>query len=74
VLDALERGGVRGSIRPFDYDAESAARAIREQGLPEGYARALLSGLWPSADVLPARERATAGVPLEPLDFRLVRD
>lgn len=36
------------------YDAEGAARDIQAAGLPEGYRRGLLSGYWPSEDVLPS--------------------
>ena len=71
ILDAVAGGGVRGSIRPFEYDAGSAARAMLAHRLPEEYARALTSGLWPSDEVLPARERAAAGVPLEVTEIRL---
>lgn len=50
----------------FDYDYRSAARAMREAGLPEGYAGALETGLWPSCDVLPAPELAARGAPIAP--------
>ena len=36
---------------------------MRERGLPAGYADALETGLWPSCDVLPLRERER-GTPL----------
>jgi MoaA/NifB/PqqE/SkfB family radical SAM enzyme/predicted phosphodiesterase len=47
----------------LQYDHETAAQKMRRAGLPEGYAAALKSGLWPSCDVLPVdemRERGTA--------------
>jgi hypothetical protein len=34
---------------------------MRTARLPEGYAAALDSGVWPSADVLPPAERARRG-------------
>lgn len=43
------------------YDAEAAAARMREVGLPEGYPRALTTGLWPSLDVLPDAERRRTG-------------
>lgn len=46
------------------YPYERAAAKMREAGLPEGYARALETGLWPSCDVLPPDEMARRGVPL----------
>jgi len=48
------------------YDHTAAAQKMRERGLPAGYADALTTGRWPSLDVLPAAERAQAGVPLAP--------
>lgn len=49
----------------LDYDHGSAAAKMRARGLPEGYAAALATGLWPSCDVLPAAERAWIGRPLD---------
>lgn len=48
------------------YDHAAAARRMRAEGLPEGYAACLETGLWPSEDVLPGTERAAAGKPLAP--------
>ena len=44
-------------IHRLDYDRESAAEEMRAAGLTQGYDRALLSGLWPSEDVLPSELR-----------------
>jgi len=51
--------------RALTYDHAAAAEKMRRAGLPEGYADALESGLWPSCDVLPFREIRARGVPLE---------
>lgn len=51
---------------PLDYDHAAAAGKMRAHGLPDGYAKGLSSGLWPSRDVLPPTERDTAGRPLVP--------
>jgi uncharacterized Fe-S cluster-containing radical SAM superfamily protein len=48
------------------YDHGTAATKMRAAGLPEGYADALTSGLWPSCDVLPSQEAQAQGVPLKP--------
>ncbi len=48
------------------YDGETAAAKMRARGLPEGYAEALETGLWPSLEVLPPAERARTGAPLAP--------
>ncbi len=47
------------------YDAAGAARAMRSAGLPEAYASALQTGLWPSCDVLPPEELVRRGQPYE---------
>lgn len=52
--------------RALPYDHPRAAAKMRARGLPEGYAKGLETGLWPSRDVLPAAERARAGRPLSP--------
>lgn len=43
------------------YDAKDANQNMLKAGLNNGYAEALLSGLWPSMDVLPAMERSQKG-------------
>ncbi len=50
----------------FGYDHAAAAGAMRTAGLPEAYAGALETGLWPSCDVLPAAELAARGIALTP--------
>jgi len=50
----------------LQYDAGSAARKMRDRGLPPGYAEALETGLWPSCDVLPDAELAAKGDALAP--------
>ncbi len=51
------------------YDAQAASAAMHKRGLANAYAEALLSGLWPSMDVLPAAEQAQRGkaIQLAPL-------
>ena len=51
---------------PLDYDHTAAAAAMRAAGLPEGYARAVETGIWPSFDVLPPWEQAATGTALAP--------
>lgn len=38
---------------------------MRAESLPEGYARALETGLWPSLVVLPPAERAATRLPIQ---------
>ncbi|MFK5143354.1 hypothetical protein ACI4A9_28025, partial [Klebsiella pneumoniae] len=53
--------GIEIHAEALDYDAASAAKKVRARGLPEGYAVALETGLWPSCDVLPAAELRLRG-------------
>ena len=48
----------------LNYAADQASRQMRAAGLPGAYADALQSGLWPSMDVLPKRERTQQGYKL----------
>jgi predicted phosphodiesterase len=59
--------GLGVEILPLEYDHAAAAAAMRTAGLPEGYAAALGSGIWPSCDVLPPAERARRGEKLMPV-------
>jgi len=45
----------------LEYEHSAAAAAMRAARLPDGYANALSSGLWPSLDVLPPEELARTG-------------
>ncbi|MBX9758565.1 MAG: metallophosphatase family protein [Beijerinckiaceae bacterium] len=60
-----EADGLRIAHHALDYDHARAAAKMRAAGLPEGYARALETGCWPSLDVLPPQERLAEGAPLE---------
>ncbi len=51
------------------YDHEAAAQAIRDAGLPEDYAEALQSGLWPDDGIMPRADRARRGQALDPTPF-----
>lgn len=44
-------------IERLEYQAAKAACKMHSAGLPQGYARALVSGYWPSQDVLPPEMR-----------------
>lgn len=58
--------GILIDHRALDYDYARAAAKMRECGLPEGYASALETGLWPSYDVLAPTELEKRGQRLEP--------
>lgn len=54
-------GGIRLSTRRLSYDHATAAAAMRRYRYADSYARALITGLWPSLDVLPPAEQAMTG-------------
>ena len=60
--------GLRFVHKPLDYDHQTAARKMHEAGLPDAYANALVTGLWPNVDWLPEAERKQTGVRI---DFEL---
>ncbi|MDX9861050.1 MAG: metallophosphoesterase family protein [Rhodospirillales bacterium] len=59
----LRQDGVEVAVdhRSFGYDHAAQACKMREHGLPEAYARALETGLWPNLDILPPAERERTG-------------
>jgi predicted phosphodiesterase len=65
-----EDGTIEVAAVALHYDHTAAARRMAEAGMPEAYARALIDGLWPAMEVLPAAERQARGQPLAPLSQR----
>ncbi len=59
-----ENGALNVHLEPLQFDASSAALAMREAQLADAYANALETGLWPNMDVLPDYERARQGLEL----------
>lgn len=51
----LDGGDVQ--IHRLDYDVGAAAQAMQGAGLPDAYRRGLITGYWPSEDVLPPKLR-----------------
>ena len=45
--------GAEVKIHRLSYDALAAARDMEHAGLPDGYRNGLLTGYWPSEDILP---------------------
>src|SRR5262249_55351578 len=61
-----QKDGLAIEHRALGYHHAAAAAKMRRAGLPEDYAAALETGLWPSCDVLPFKEIRERGVPLAP--------
>ena len=70
-LISRDKGEIVLSTHRLAYDAQSEAAAMRGLGHVHDYARTLLTGLWPSLDVLPPKERAASGRRLCPRTLRL---
>jgi len=66
MLLKSESNRIRITWHRLSYDAERSHRSMQEAGLAKGYADALLSGLWPSQDVLPDIEQSQQGQPINP--------
>lgn len=69
LLKATADNSVQVSWEKLKYDAQAASQAMQIRGLKNGYADALVSGLWPSMDVLPETEKQQRGkaIQLAPL-------
>ena len=63
-------GGLAISLRRLAYDNVAAAAAMRRAGHANGYARTMVTGIWPSHDVLPPRELAATGKRLRQKSLR----
>ena len=70
-LITAESGGLRLSTRRLAYDHIGAAAALRRAGHADGYARTLVTGLWPSLDIFPPAERAATGVKIRQKTLRV---
>ena len=64
-------GGLVLSTHRLAYDHHAAAAAMRRSGHANGYARTLVTGLWPSLDILPLTEREATGKRLRQRTQRL---
>lgn len=56
-----EGGTIVLSTHRLAYDHMGAAATMRRSGHANGYARTLVTGLWPSLDIFPPAERAATG-------------
>lgn len=63
--------GATLSVHRLAYDHQAAAAAMRRSGHANGYARTLVTGLWPSLDVLPPREKEETGKRLRRRTLRI---
>ncbi len=66
-----QRNGFRLTTHPLRYDHHAAAAAMRRVGLPNDYADALETGIWPNLDILPLPERAATAQPQTPQTIHL---
>ena len=64
--------GMTLSTHRLAYDHRGAAAAMRRFAYADGYAKSLVTGIWPSFDVLPPVERAETGRRLRPRTMSIV--
>jgi len=62
-------GTVRVALHRLAYDHITAAADMRRAGHANGYARTLITGIWPSHDVLPPVELAATGKPIVQTEY-----
>ena len=67
--DDLEH--VRISLKRLTYDHVSAAAAMRRSGHANGYARSIVTGIWPSHDILPPTELDQTGKKLRQRSIKI---
>lgn len=68
---STEGDSLRLQTRRLAYDYQTAAANLRRAGHADGYARTLITGLWPSLDIFPPTERDATGNRLRPKSIRL---
>jgi predicted phosphodiesterase len=64
LLLTPETTGIRCRWQRLAYVAVQSGHSMCEAGLTAGYAETLVTGLWPSMDLLPAVEKARRGEPI----------
>ncbi len=65
MLEDAGSGALNIRTRRLVYDHNAAAAAMRRSGHANGYARTLITGIWPSLDILPELERGATGLRLK---------
>ena len=65
-LISPQSAGLSLSTHRLAYDHVGASAAMRRFGYANGYARSLVTGLWPSLDILPEAERGRTGKRIRP--------
>jgi predicted phosphodiesterase len=71
LVRADDDGSITLSTHRLAYDHHTTAADMRRFGHANGYARTLVTGLWPSLDILPPAEREATGKRLRPKAMRL---
>lgn len=66
-------GSLHAGLHRLCFDHRAAAAAMRRAGHANGYARTMITGIWPSHDVLPEVERRATGQPLPEIVHQICR-
>ncbi len=70
ITPAADDGMVLSTHR-LAYDHHGASAAMRRYGYANGYARSLVTGLWPSLDIFPVAEREQTGKRIKSRSVRI---
>ena len=73
IASELTQNGFEVSWHRLRYPADISQSTTREAGM-EAYANALIDGLWPALDILPAIEREQRGQRLKPSTISIELD
>ncbi|WP_461536776.1 metallophosphoesterase family protein [Spongorhabdus nitratireducens] len=65
LTPSAENSGLDIRLERLSYPFKDAAQAMVKQGLKAGYHQTLITGIWPSLDILPEEERKQQDIPLE---------
>jgi predicted phosphodiesterase len=58
-------GAISWEHHSFEYDHRTAAGKMRQNQLPEAYAKTLETGIWDNCEILPEAETNLQGVPID---------
>lgn len=61
AIMTMADGRLHATFHRLSYDHHATAARMRRAGHANPYARTIITGLWPSLDILPASERAATG-------------
>lgn len=62
-----DQGDFSYNFHVLSYDYETCYQLMKKHNLPEAYQKTILTGIWDNCEILPERETALQGMPIEDL-------